>query len=350
MAVDLAKRVFQIAAENALGEVLFEKRIKSREAFAAFLSRLPGNWTVLMETGPGAQAWARQLTEQGQAVRILPAQWVAKHRSGPKNDRNDAHAILRAGHDRRIKEVVLKTPEALAMQALHRVRRGYVGRRTALGNQMRGLLLEHGIAMPQGHASLLHGVSRVIEDAGQPVPEVLRELLAELLAEWRHLGVRIEALTGKLTIEAGQDPKARQLMTVRGIGPLIATALLAKQIDPQRFANAREFAAYFGIVPNQDSTGERIRLGKMSKRGDGYLRSMMVEGAQAVLSRLDPHSAQPDERRLLRWLDRHGRKGAAVRLANRNFRIGWVMLQNDRNYCREPLRQEQPAGEIEMTN
>jgi transposase len=270
---------------------------------------------------------------------------VAKHRSGPKNDRNDAHAILRAGHDKRIYDVVLKAPQALAMQALHRVRRGYVGRRTALGNQMRGLLLEHGIAMAQGHASLVGGVSRVIEGAVQPVPEVLREVLADLLAEWQHLGVRIEALTGQLTVQARQDPKARQLMTVRGIGPIIASAVLAKQIEPKRFDNARDFAAYFGLVPNQDSSGEKTRLGKMSKHGDGYIRSMMVEGAQSVLSRLEPHSQQPDDRRLLRWMDRHGRKGAAIRLANRNLRIVWVMLQNDQNYCREPGAKVEFAGQ-----
>jgi len=352
IAVDLAKRVFQVAGEDRLGQVIYEDRIRSREAFAAFLRNLPAGVTVLMETGPGAQAWARQLLGQGHTARILPAQHVATHRSGHKNDRNDALAILRAGHDSQIKAVPIKSVQALAMQALHRARSGYVGRRTALSNQMRGLLLEHGIAMAKGDASLVQGVSRAIAEVNQPVPEVLRELLAELLAEWEQLGVRIEALTGKLKASASQDPKARQLMTVRGIGPVIATAVIAKQVEPERFSNARDFAAYFGVAPNQDSSGEKKRLGKMSRRGDGYLRSMMVEGAQAVLRALDTQSQQPDDRRLQRWMSRHGRKGAAIRLANRNFRIVWAMLQNDQSYKRQmPRRAElEDMQEIAMND
>jgi transposase len=346
LAADLSKRIFQVAGEDGRGEVIFEQRIKSREAFAAFLERLPLGLAVLMETGPGAQAWARQLNEQGHVARILPAQRVAEHRSGAKNDRNDVHAILRAGRDTRIASVPIKSAHALAMQALHRVRQGYVRRRTALGNQMRGLLLEHGIALAQGHAAIERGVSRLLEEASEFIPELLRELLGELFAEWAHLGMRIEMITGKLQVSARQDPKARQLMTVRGIGPIIATALLAKQSGPERFANARQFAAYFGTVPDQHSSGAKIRLGKMSKRGDAYLRSLMIEGAHSVLSRLNPGSQQPDDRRLLRWVLRHGRKGAAIRLANRNLRIVWVLLQNEQTYCHQ-LGQQGEVGELE---
>jgi transposase len=128
-------------------------------------------------------------------------------------------------------------------------------------------------------------------------------------------------------------------MTVRGIGPITATALLAKQTEPERFANAWTFAAYFGTVPEQDSSGQKVRLGKMSKRGDTYLRSLMIEGAHAVLQRVAADSQQPDGRRLLRWMYRHGRKGAAIRLANRNLRILWVLLQNEQTYSRQPSRQ-----------
>jgi transposase len=346
IAVDLAKRVFQIAGEDAFGKVRYEYRIKSREAFTAFLHRLPAGCTVLMETGPGAQSWARLLLGLGHAVRILPAQRVAEHRSGAKNDRNDVLAILRAGRDSEIHAVPIKTAQALAMQALHRIRQGYVSRRTALGNQMRGLLLEHGIAMAQGCAAMARVVPLALQEPH--IPELLRELLADLMAEWEHLGVRIEALTAQLQAQAREDAKARQLMSVRGIGPVIATAVIAKQTEPERFKNARMYAAYFGAVPNQDSSGEKVRLGKMSKRGDGYLRSLMIEGAHAVLSRLDPHSPQSDDKRLLRWVQRHGRKGAAIRLANRNFRIVWVMLQNEQGYCRQPPQQAQAQREVEM--
>lgn len=343
VAIDLAKRVFQIAAEDALGNVLYEERIKSRETFHAFLCSLAPHVVVLMETGPGAQAWARQLMEKGNQARILPAQLVAKHRIGPKNDRNDALAILRSGRDARIAAVPIKSTAALSMQALHRAREGYVRRRTALSNQMRGLLLEHGVALAQGDAAISQRIPRVLEDPSVPLPEMLRELIDELLGEWRHMGERINVLTGRLEANANADEVAKRLMTVRGVGPIIATALLAKNTQPERFANARMFAAYFGLVPNQDSSGEKIRLGKMAKRGDGYLRRLMVQGAHAVLKQVRPDSEQPDDRRLLHWMSRLGRKEAAIRLANRNLRILWKLLQNDETYRRQPAKSLEAA-------
>lgn len=333
--VDLAKRVFQVAGEDVRGHVVYEARITSREAFAHWLQSLPVSVAVLMETGPGAQAWARQLQAQGNRVRILPAQRVAEHRSGAKNDRNDVLAILRAGRDSHIASVPIKTAAALAMQALHRVRQGYVRRRTALGNQMRGVLLEHGIALAQGDVAISRRIPAVLEDASQPLPPLLRELVAELQAEWSHLGQRIEELSARLEASARDEDQAKRLMTVRGIGPIIATALLAKQSEPQRFANARQFAAYFGTAPDQHSSGHKVRLGKMSKRGDGYIRSLMIQGAHAVLRQVRSDSRDPDDRRLLRWQQRLGRKGAAVRLANRNLRIVWVLLRSEQVYRRQ---------------
>lgn len=347
VAVDLAKRVFQVAGEDARGQVMYEDRLKSREAFRDWLRKLPPQVTVLMETGPGAQAWARQLQAQGQRVRILPAQRVAEHRSGAKNDRNDVLAILRAGRDVNIIAVPIKTPEALAMQALHRVRQGCVRRRTALGNQMRGLLLEHGIALAQGEAPIRTRVPVVLEDASWPLPDLLRELVAEQLAEWEYLGQRIEVLSGRLDASARQDPTAVRLMTTRGVGPIIATAVLAKQVDPDDFANARQFAAYFGTVPDQHSSGQKLRLGRMSKRGDAYIRSLVIQGAHAVLQQLRADSRAVDDQRLLRWRQRHGTKGAAIRLANRNLRILWVLLRSEQGYRRESGT---PAREAVMTH
>lgn len=336
VAVDLAKNVFQVAGEDDLGQVRYEERLKSREAFWRFLRSLPPGMTVVTETGPGAQAWAREVQASGKVALILPAHRVATHRSGPKNDRNDALAILRARRDQETHPVPVKSVEALALQALHRVRSGYTRRRTTIGSQIRGLLLEQGIALPQGTTAMAERVGRVLEDATQPVPDLLRELIAELLAEWTHLGERIDALTGKMKVWSQRDDTARRLLTVRGFGPVISTALVAKQVQPARFPNARKFAAYFGVVPDQHSTGPHNRLGKMTKRGDGYLRGLLIEGAHAVLRQLKPDSTAPDDRRLLRWMQRHGRKGAAIRLANRNLRITWVLLQNTETYRREP--------------
>src|SRR5690606_25520033 len=195
----------------------------------------------------------------------------------------------------------------------------------------------------QGETAFSRGVPRILEDASQPLPDLLRALIDELLGDWHQLGARIEVLTGRLETPARQGATAKRLMSVRGVGPIIATALLAKQTEPERFANARQFAAYFGLVPNQNSSGEKVRLGKMSKRGDAYLRSLTIQGAHSVLRQIRADSEQPDDRRLQRWISRLGRKEAAVRLANRNLRILWVLLQNNQVYSRQPGNNQEVA-------
>ena len=335
LAIDLAKNVFQVAGEDELGQVVYEERIKSREGFMRFVRGLDVRVRVLMETGPGAQSWARELSGRGIGVRILPAQRVAEHRSGAKNDRNDCRAILRAGRDDSIAEVVVKSAQALAMQAVHRVRSGYLRRQTAITNQIRGLLLEHGLAAPRGAGALAEHVPRMVEDATQPIPDLLRELIDALWVEARGLAARVERLSGLLETQAREDGCARRLMSIPGIGPITATALVAKEARPERFSNARQFAAYFGLVPDQHSSGQRIRLGRMSKRGDGYIRSLAIQGAHAVLRQLRDSKQDHDSRRLRRWKERHGKKGAAVRLANRNLRIVWALMRHEADYRRQ---------------
>lgn len=329
-AIDLAKHVFQVAGEDAHGTVVFEHRYRSREAFFDFVRNAKSGQQAVMETGPGAQAWARELIARGVQVRILPAQRVAEHRSGPKNDRNDALALLRAARDTSIHEVPIKSAERLALQAVHRVRHGYVRRRTALANQARGLLLEQGMALARGEQALIAGLRRALADATVPLPDRLRELLADLWAEWETLGQRIERLSADLAQRARHDGLAHRLMRVPGIGPVTASALVCKELVQERYAGARAFAASFGLVPDQHSSGQRVRLGKMSRRGDAYLRSLLIEGAQSVLRRVNPDD--PSNDRLHRWLRRHGRKGAAVRLANRNLRIVWHLLPDGASY------------------
>jgi transposase len=349
LAIDLAKTIFQVAGEDAHGQVIFEARFTSRQAFWSFLQTLLPPLEVLMETGPGAQAWARLLQARGITVRILPAQRVAEHRSGAKNDRKDTHALLRAGRDASIHAVPVKRVERLTLQAMHRVRSGYVRRRTAISNQIRGLLQEHGLVAAQGEAALTALLQRVMTDATLPVPGRLRELVAELWAESEAVQQRCAALEEELKTLVNIDPEARRLATTPGIGWVIASAVIAKEPQVERFANARQFAAYFGGVPDQHSSGGRIRLGKMSRRGDGYIRSLMISGAHAVLRRLPATGGGPDKARLRRWKQRHGSKGAAVRLANRNLRIIWRLLKEGTEY-REAYRQTQIAEtEVTMT-
>lgn len=342
IAIDLAKHVFEVAGEDLQGKVLQTQRMKSREAFYAYIQRLQPPLLVGLEVGLGAQAWARVLQERGLEVRLLPAQLVATHRSGGKNDRNDARAILRALRDEKIHPVPVKTVAQLSMQALHRARAGWVRRKTALSNQMRGLLLEHGVVFGRGDKRLMDLVPRVLEDASIPVPDLLRGLLEVLWLDWQGQVQRLEAIERQFVTLMRQDPLARRLETIPGIGPITATALACKGIDVSQFRNSRQFAAYFGIVPDQHSTGEKVRLGRMTRRGDRYIRSLTVNGAHAVIRCIRKDDQRPEARRLRRWRDRHGNKGAAVRLANRNLRIVWALLRTEADYRRAGSRPSSP--------
>ena len=337
IAIDLAKTVFQVAGENARCEVIHSERLKSRQAMHKFIQTLEPPLTVAIETGPGAQAWAREIQARGVEVKILPAQHTAAHRSGNKNDANDALSILRALHDVSVHPVPVKTPEQLAMQALHRARQGWRRRRTAISNQVRGVLLEQGVVIARGDPALVHAVDRALEDATLPIPDRLRALVAELMGEWRGLGERMAAIDGELAVLSRTDPVASHLRQVRGIGPVISTAMACKSLNPDRFANSRQFAAYFGITPSQHSSGNTLRLGRMSRRGDTYLRSALIEGAHAVIRQIRSDATDPYSRRVQRWVQRCGRKGAAVRLANHNLRVVWLMLKQPKmTFCSNP--------------
>lgn len=339
IAIDLAKHVFEVVAEDARGEEQWHRRLRSRAALESYIATLQAPLIVGLEAGLGAQAWARRLQAQGVTVRVLPAQHVADHRSGAKNDLNDARAILRALRDRTIHPVPVKTVEQLTMQAVHRVRSGWMSRRIAVSNQLRGLLLEQGIAVAQGDAALEHALRQILSGAHSPLPERLHTLLSEVAGEWHSLKQRLEAINAQLQVMAREDATACRLRTVPGIGPVIATALVCKGLDPTRFRNARQLAAYLGLVPEQHSSGAKIRLGRMSRRGDGYLRSALIEGAHAVLRQSRADSTDVLSQRLQHWKQRHGAKGAAVRLANHNVRVVWSLLHAQTVY-RAPTAKE----------
>jgi len=330
VAVDLGKKTFQIGFADQYGrEAGKQERLTSREAFSEFVANADPRWTVLMEVGWGAQAWARAFKARGMRVRLLPAQLVMAHRTGAKNDRNDVLAILRAGQDQHIHEVPVKSAEEAAIQSEHRVRRGWVRRRTAVANQARGLLADQGMVFAKGDAAFVDGVERTIEDAGLPIPDGLRQLLQELLIEWRQQGARIHSADLRLERLVREHPVARMLDELPGVGPIGATALACKMVDLERFANARHFAASFGIVPEQHSSSDRVRLGHMSKRGDSYIRATLISGARAVFRHLPARKDNSKEtQRLRRWYAKHGCTGASIRLANRNLRIAFIKVRN----------------------
>ena len=330
--VDSGKTVFQVAMADRHGREVGQRRIRGRAAFDRFLSKLDPSVEVVFEVGPGVQHWARRSQALGHRTRQLPAQRVGDHRSGHKNDSRDASAVLRCACDPSVHAVPIKTPAQLSLQAMHRARQGWCKRRTALSNQMRGLLSEFGLVAPRGDHGLDGLLARVLGGHEPCVPDALRELLADLEAERSALELRKRPIDALLERMAREDPWTRRLMTIPGIGPVTATALLCKDIVPERFRSSRYFAAYFGVVPRQHSSADKIRIGKMSRNGDRYVCSLLIEGAHAVIRQLRPDDPRPDRQRLLRWKARHGAKGAAVRLANRNLRIIWRLLLDSTEY------------------
>ncbi|TAM00196.1 MAG: IS110 family transposase, partial [Rhodanobacter sp.] len=237
----------------------------------------------------------------------------------------------------------------LAMQALHRAQHGWRRRMTAISNQVRGLLLEQGVVIARGDLALVRKVERTLEDATLPIPDRLRALVAYLMGEWRGLGERMAAIDGELAVLSRTDPVARHLCQTRGIDSIISTVMACKSLNPDRFANGHQFAAYFGITPSQHSSGNTIRLGRMSRRGDTYLRSAMIEGAHAVIRQIRRDATDPYSRRIQRWVQRCGQKGAAVRLANHNLRVVWLLLKHpDMPFCSDPAHRGTEARDAAM--
>lgn len=335
LAIDLAKDVFEVVGADRYGHELWHRSLRSRKAFERFLDQLEAPLCVGMETGPGAQAWSRQLQARGITVKILPAHSVKAHGHRMKNDLNDARAILRAMHDPDIHPVPVKTLAQLALQQEHRVRAGCIHRRTAVRNQLRGVLLEYGLPARRGMAALKALADKVLRGEC-PVPDALIRMVEECVIEWSSLEERVDKITARLTALAREDETAKRLCTIPGVGPVIATAVVAKGLDPHRFKNARQCAAYLGAVPEQHGTGGRVSMGKMSRRGDAYLRSLFLQGAHSVLQRVRPEAADPLSCRLRHWRDRLGKKGAAVRLTNHMIRVVWAMLLRGSDYHAHP--------------
>lgn len=261
--VDLGKNIFHLIGMNPRGAVIFRERLSR-----ARLPRRLANMTsclIGMEACAGAHHIGRQLAALGHEVRLIPAKYVKPFLKGHKNDYRDAEAIAEAVQRPTMRFVALKSIEQLDLQSLHRVRSRLVGQRTAVINQIRGFLLEHGIAIRQGPAGLRQALPSILaQPIGELSPLLLR-LLEDLVDDWRQLDRRIEAVTAEIETLAKQHEKCRRLMAMPGIGPLIASAMIAAIGDGAAFIKGRDFAAWLGLVPKQISTGDRTILGSISR-------------------------------------------------------------------------------------
>jgi len=327
--IDLAKTTFHLHGVDAHGIVVMRKKL-SRSKLMAFMANLPP-CLAGMEACGGAHDWARKFREMGHDVRLMSPQFVKPYVKSNKNDMVDAEAICEAAGRPNMRFVPIKGIEQQDIQSLHRAREQAVKNRTAQSNQIRGLLMEYGIVLGKGVARLRKALPEVLEDADNSLSDMFRELLCGLADELRRLDERIAAYDMQIKHLSTESYACQRLMTIPGVGPMTATALAASVGDAKAFANGREMSAWLGLVPRQCSTGGKPKLLGISKRGDTYLRKLLIHGARSALQFAD----RKQDRRS-RWAveveGRRGRNIAAVALANKMVRSAWVLLSRNEEY------------------
>ena len=336
--LDLAKYVFEVHGVDAHGKVVLRKTLR-RDSVSLFFANLP-ECLVGMEASNGAHYWARVLTDLGHDVRLISPQFVKPYVKSNKNDRNDAEAICEAISRPSMRFVPPKSSEQLAIQAVHRIRRRLVADRTRLANQVRGLLAEHGVVIARDLSRLRRALADIAGSHDDSLNEMVRILVRDIQVELAALDQRITSYDRRVRELYRSSELCQRIGKIEGIGPVTATALVAAVGDRTCFKNGRQFAAWLGLVPKQRSSGGRSRLFGISKRGDRYLRTLLIHGARAALGKAD---GKQDPRSL--WLgkmrERRHPNVVAVALANKNARIVWAMLTDDEIY--QPERSAQAA-------
>lgn len=329
--LDIAKNIFQLHGTDVHGKVVLRRKLRRHE-IAPFFANLP-SCTVGLEACGGAHYWARRLAALGHTVRLIAPQFVKPFVKSNKNDANDAEAICEAVARPSMRFVPPKSVEQQDIQLLHRVRSRLVGARTQVANQVRGLLMEYGIVLPQHIGQLRRGLPEVLDDESNELTALSRRLIASLYGDLAELDKRIGKLDAELKAVYTASEPCRRIAAVEGIGMLTATAAVAAMSDGKVFANGRQFAAWLGLVPRQHSSGGKARLFGISKRGDAYLRTLFIHGARSVVYRAcrktDPRSVWiADKQRRL------GTSKACVAVANKNARIVWSLIARGQYYRR----------------
>jgi transposase len=327
--LDLAKNVFQVHGIDATGTAVLRKRLR-RGQVLAFFARLP-RCLIGMEACATAHYWARELRALHHDVRLMPPQYVKAYVKRNKNDAADAEAICEAVRRPSMRFVAVKTAEQQAALLMHRGRELLIRQRTMLANALRGHLAEFGLIAAQGLHKVAGLIAVVRDDKDDRVPAMARQVLRVIAEQIDELETRIAAIEAQIMAWHRTNSVSQRLATIPGIGPVIATAIAATVAEPSMFRGGREFAAWLGLVPRQNSTGGKARLGGISKRGDSYLRRLLVNGAHAVLLRSKAGKADP-------WLialrGRKPRLVVAVALANKTARIAWAIMSKQNTYRR----------------
>lgn len=328
--IDLAKNVFQLHGADRFGKRTFTKRLKRHE-LASYITQLQPA-TIGIEACSGAHYWGRLFKEAGHKVKIIHPAYVKSFVRVNKNDMRDAEGIAEAASRESIPVVAHKSVEQLDLQAVHRVRERVVKQKTAIGNELRGLLAEQGVVFPVGNAAIKNTLPRLLEDAELDLSYRCRRVVSELRDEWCDTCERIAKYDDELKQIAKENAHCARLMTILGIGPIVATLLYSYAGNGSAYASSRHFAASIGLVPGQHSSGGKDRMLGISKRGNKHLRKQLVHGARAAYNAL---VKKPQDSRLGRWIasmgDKHPNK-IVVALANKLARIAWACLVRETEY------------------
>lgn len=329
--IDLAKNVFQLHGVNRQESVVWTRRLKRDGWLKVLQEKAELGCVIGMEACSGAHHWARTLNQKGFTVRLIAPQFVKPYVKSNKNDAKDAEAICEAMSRPNMRFVSVKTVEQQDIQAAHRIRSELIGQRTAKANQIRGLVAEYGLVAPQQLDRLRKAIPMWLEDAENGLSHSFRHLLNGVWHDLKTLDERVAELDYEINKIADSHPMAKRLQQLRGIGPMIATALVAAVGDAKQFANGRQMSASLGLTPRQHSSGNKDRLLGITKRGDSYLRCLLIHGARSAL-----YAAKGKEDRLSQWAThlaaRRHPNVAAVALANKTVRIAWAMLTHDMDY------------------
>jgi transposase len=329
--VDLAKNVFQLHGADRRGKAVWKLRLSRSKWLQVLCDTVEPGTEIGMEACAGAHHWARQLMQQGYPVKIIPPQFVKPFIKSNKNDANDAAAICEAMGRPDMYPIKVKTVEQQDLQAMHRIRDEIKSHRIAKANQIRGLVTEYGLVAPLQLHALRRAIPDWLEDAENGLSFLFRQLLQGLWEDLRILDRRMAELDQQVAVVAKEDPTAKRLQQLRGVGPLIATALVATVGDARQYRKGRDMAAALGLTPRQHSSGGKDRLLGISKRGDAYLRCLLVHGARSAV-----RTAKDKDDRLSRWIiNLQARRHAnvvAVAMANKMARMAWVIMTKDVDY------------------
>jgi transposase len=328
--IDMGKNTLHLIGLDARGAIVLREKV-ARGRIALRLANLPP-CLIGIEAGMATHYVAREVAALGHDVKQVPATYAKPFRQGHKNDFRDAHAVAEAVQRPTTRFVPAKTNEQLDLQALHRVRSRLVSERTAVINQIRGFLLERGIVVRQGLRFLRQQLPDILAKRTDVLSPRMARIVADLASDWRRLDERIETVTDEIGTLAKSDDSCRRVMTVPGIGPIISSAMVAAIGNGAAFARGRDFSAWLGLVPKQMSTGDRTVLGRISKRGNGYLRTLFMQAARVILLR----SANWPKHSFGLWLVRAAQRlhpnVLAAALANKLARIAWTVLAQERSY------------------